>query len=101
MSDGEKAEIVAYGESVVIAEMPFVAVVDRRDLMRPPGEFPRKQPKLFVVCYSPAQDTTTMRSVEWEVAETLAPAAFSQFIKRLQEARPNKPQDAPPRECAA
>jgi hypothetical protein len=74
-----------YGECIVIAEMPFVAAIRRHQQYRPnvAGDLPA----LFVVCYSAAQDDTTMRPVDWAVAEALAPEVFHKFTRKLQEAR--------------
>lgn len=81
-------KIHAIGEMVIVAEAPFIAVVDRREMQkRQSNGFLAKPPELFVVCYSPMKDATTVRAVDWEVADTLAPVAFHKFLDRLQAIR--------------
>lgn len=84
----QAVDLRVFGEAVIVAEIPFMAIMRReQDRDRLATGPLRQPPQLFVVCYSLMNDATTVRPVEWEVAETLAPAAFGRFCERLRDAR--------------
>jgi hypothetical protein len=83
-----EVKIEAVGNMVIVAEMPFITIIDRREMQnRLSSGILSKPPELFVVCYSAMQDVTTVRPVDWDVAATLAPEAFGRFLDRLQAVR--------------
>lgn len=85
----QQAPASARDRVIVFSESPFVAAVHHPERRESNGDL-RNPTRLYVACYSMQQDVTTLRPVDWLVAETLAPEALHRLGKRLATHDPTK-----------